>query len=46
MKLPIATLMEEVQSVVLETNEQEDQQQPDAYASFGILSQSGFRWKL
>ena len=37
--------MEEVQSVVLETNELECQKQPQANASFGIFSESSFRWE-
>ena len=37
------TLMEEVQSVVLETDELESQDGPHAYASFEVLSQSSFR---
>ena len=37
--------MEEIQSVVLETDELKSQEDTPAYASFGILSQPHFRWK-
>ena len=35
--------MEEVQSLVLEADKLESPEEPHAYASFGIISQSGFR---
>ena len=42
MKLSAETLFEEVQSVVLETDDLESQVKPHAYANFGINSQSNF----
>ena len=42
-KLSTETIKEEVQSVVLETNELESQEQRHAYAGFGISSESSFR---
>ena len=38
-------MMEEVQVVVLERDEFEPQEKPHAYASFGLLIQSSFRWE-
>ena len=38
--------MEEIQSVVLETDELGSQEESHAYASFGILSQSSFHGDL
>ena len=35
--------MEQLRSVVLEKDELGSQEEPHAYASFGILSQSSFR---
>ena len=43
MKMFTETLLEEVQWVVLETDELRYQEKAQAYASFGILSQSSFR---
>ena len=43
MKLSTDILMEEVKSVVLETDEWESLAELHEYASFGILSQSSFR---
>ena len=37
------TLIEEVQSVVLETDGLESPEEPHPYASFGTLSRSNFR---
>ena len=43
MKLSSDTFMEEVQSVVLETDDLESQKEPSAYAKSGTLSRSSFR---
>ena len=45
MKLSTETLMIEIQSVVLETDELESQKQAYAYASFEFLGLSSFRWE-
>ena len=42
-KLSTETLMEEVQSIVLETDELESHEKSQAYASFGSFSQARFR---
>ena len=39
------SLMEEVQSVILETDELEYPKKPHAYASFGNINQSSFHWE-
>ena len=46
MKVSTETLMEEFQSVVLETDELESQEEPYVHASFRIRSQTSFHWEL
>ena len=46
MKLSTETLMEQLQSKILAKDELESQEKPHAYASFGTLSQSDFRWRI
>ena len=44
-QLTTQTLIEEVQSVVLETDELESQKETHAYTRFEVLSQSTFHWE-
>ena len=44
-KMSTETSMEELQLVVLETDESEPEEESHAYASFGYLSQSSVRWE-
>ena len=46
MKLSTETLMEQLQSKILETDELESEEKPHDYASFGTPTQSDFRWTI
>ena len=45
MRVSIDTLLEKIQSVVLETDELDSQKESHVYANFRILSQSSFHWE-